>query len=351
MQRLVARAPNHLGELVLAIPALEALAARSRRQNGAPLLLQLPAWLLPVLHLSGLDVEPLPLEDRHAVRTAARALRRAGAGRGVLLTPSFSSALIFRVAGLAARRGTAGGGRSFLLTDAIDRAPLLRGHRVAEFLAIAGEPPPGALPFPRLRNLEAATDAWESRRAALGIAAEPRPTVGLFPGSNASSRRWPADRFAAVGRALAGEGARVYVFGSRAESALTAAVARGAAPAGSGNVVDLGGLTGLEELAGALLACHLLVTNDTGPMHLAAALDRPIVALEGAADPIQTRPLASRVRLIGRFDLPCVPCVRNECPRRGAGTVLPEARLECMRLIRPGEVLAASRALLEESVS
>jgi heptosyltransferase II len=354
MERLAARAPNHLGELVLALPALAALAERARRGTGDRLLVQLPAWLLPVLRMSGLDAEPLPFDDRRAVLDAAGALRRAGARRGVLLTPSFSSALIFRLAGLAERRGTAGGGRDLLLTDPVDREPLLRGHRVAEFLAIAGEPlPDGPPPAPRLRSAGEAPAAWARRRKELGLSTEPLPTVGLLPGSNAESRRWPSDRFARVARELAETGARVYVFGSAGESRLTASVAAEAAgrAAGKGDVVDLGGRTSLEELAGALLACHLLVTNDTGPMHLAAALDRPIVALEGAADPAQTRPLASRVRLVGRFDLPCVPCVRNECPRRGRGTVLAEARLECMRLIRPEEVLAVSRALLEESVS
>jgi ADP-heptose:LPS heptosyltransferase len=99
-------------------------------------------------------------------------------------------------------------------------------------------------------------------------------------------------------------------------------------------------------MTGALLECELLVTNDTGPMHLAAALDRPILAVEGAADVRQTRPLARRVRLVGRFDLPCVPCVRNRCPRRGAGFELREARLECMHLITVEEVLAQVRAML-----
>lgn len=354
MERLVVRAPNHLGELVLSLPALESLAERARRETGSPLLVQLSAWLVPVLGLSGLDAELLPVVDRRAVLATARALRRTGARRGVLLTPSFSAALIFRLAGLVERRGTAGGGRTPLLTDPVDRAPLLRGHRVAEFLAIAGAPAPeGAPPVPRLRNAERARSAWGRRRRALGLTTEPVPTVGIVPGSNSESRRWPADRFARVGRELAGSGARVYVLGSAAESGLTAAVAAEAAPRGGsgGAVIDLGGRTGLEELAGALLSCHLLVTNDTGPMHLAAALDRPILALEGAADPIQTGPLASRVRLVGRFDLPCVPCVRNACPRRGRGTVLPEARLECMQLIRPEEVLEASAALLEGSAA
>jgi ADP-heptose:LPS heptosyltransferase len=84
-------------------------------------------------------------------------------------------------------------------------------------------------------------------------------------------------------------------------------------------------------------------------MHLAAALDRPIVALEGPADVRQTRPLASRVRLIGRFDLPCVPCVKNECPRKGRGTFLESADRECLRLITVDEVLEASIDLLEEA--
>ena len=113
-------------------------------------------------------------------------------------------------------------------------------------------------------------------------------------------------------------------------------------------ILDLGGRTSLTELAGALQECHLLVTNDTGPMHLAAALDRPIVALEGPADPRQTRPLASRVRLIHRPDLPCVPCVKNECPRSGRGTLLESAERECLRLVSVDQVLEASTAMLEE---
>jgi heptosyltransferase-2 len=111
----------------------------------------------------------------------------------------------------------------------------------------------------------------------------------------------------------------------------------------------MGGRTSLVELAGALDACHLLVTNDTGPMHLAAALDRPIVAIEGPADIRQTRPLANRTRLVGRFDLSCVPCVKNECPRRGRGTILESAERECLRLITVDEVLEASLAILEEA--
>ncbi|MDT8436862.1 MAG: glycosyltransferase family 9 protein [Gemmatimonadota bacterium] len=345
--RLAVRAPNHLGELVLALPALAALARRARREDGATVLLQLPASLVPLIGLAGLDADLLPLTGRRRLLRAAGDLRRRGADRGVLLTPSLSSALAFRLAGLRVRRGTAGGGRTALLTDPVDREPLLRGHRVAEFLAIAGEPAPRNPPAPRI-GADGAATAWRRRRAALGVPPESGPVVGLFPGANAPSRRWPAARFAEVGRGLADRGARVYVFGGPGETALTARVAAGAAGPAGGRIHDLGGRTGVAELAGALQACHVLVTNDTGPMHLAAALDRPIVALEGAADPVQTRPLATRVRLVGRFDLPCVPCRRNACPRRGRGTVLAEARLECLMAVGSGEVLDAALSLLEE---
>ena len=125
---------------------------------------------------------------------------------------------------------------------------------------------------------------------------------------------------------------------------LTAQVAERAGERG----IDLGGRTSLLELAGALLSCDLLVTNDTGPMHLAAALGVPILALEGPADVRQTRPLGSRVRLVGRFDLPCVPCVKNECPRSGSGYELADANRECMRLIGVDEVEAAARSMMNE---
>lgn len=343
--RTVVRAPNHLGELVLAVPALEHAADRARREGNDPPLVQVVAHLVPILEMSGACVETLPLVRRRAIRAAARQIREAGCRDGVLLTPSLSSAIIFRLAGLASRRGTSKG-RSWLLTDPVDRAPLLRGHRVNEFLALVGcedrSPEP---PAPALRKVDAARQAWSRARKRLALEESveaPARTVAMFPGGNAPSRRWPAVRFGELARRLAGLGQRVLVLGGPGERGLTATVAA----AGGRGCIDLGGRTRLLELAGALLDSSALVTNDTGPMHVAAALDRPIVALEGAADIRQTRPLARRVRLVGRFDLPCVPCVKNRCPRRGTGYELVDAHRECMRLITVDEVMETTMQLL-----
>ncbi|MEJ2482295.1 MAG: lipopolysaccharide heptosyltransferase II [Gemmatimonadota bacterium] len=353
IERLAIRAPNHLGELLLALPALEAASARERRETGTAPVLQVVSWLVPLLALADLDVRVLPLSDRRDIAAAARELRAYGVQRGILLTPSISSALIFRAAGLRSRRGTGGGGRAWLLTEVVDRAPLLEDHRVKEFLAIAGVPvPEGAMPVPRLTVIDAARAAWDVRRRALRIPDDGRRLVALFPGANGAARRWPTEKYAALARSLAGLGHRVLVLGGPEDSPITGIVTRQARTEDGkldGLLLDLGGRTSLVELAGALEACHLLVANDTGPMHLAAALDRPIVAVEGPADIRQTRPLATRVRLVGRFDLPCVPCVKNECPRSGRGTILESAERECLRLVTVDEVLQASLASLEEA--
>lgn len=353
IERLAIRAPNHLGELLLALPALEAASARERRETGTAPVVQVVSWLIPLLAMTDLDARILPLSDRRDIAAASRELRRYDVRRGILLTPSVSSALIFRAAGLDVRRGTAGGGRAWLLTDVVNRAPLLEDHRVKEFFAIAGLPvPEGEPPPPRLTAIDAARAAWSDRRRARRIPDDGRQLVALFPGANGMARRWPAEKYAALARSLAGSEYRVLVLGGPEDRPVTEAVTNQALTDDGtldGAVVDMGGRTSLVELAGALDACHLLVTNDTGPMHLAAALDRPIVAIEGPADIRQTRPLANRTRLVGRFDLSCVPCVKNECPRRGHGTILESAERECLRLITVDEVLEASLASLEEA--
>jgi heptosyltransferase-1 len=81
-------------------------------------------------------------------------------------------------------------------------------------------------------------------------------------------------------------------------------------------------------------------------MHLAAAVGTPTVSLWGAGNPAITGVVGDRHVRLQRSDLACVPCVKNECPRRGAGYILPDAELECMALIEPGSVLAAVRKAL-----
>ncbi|MDH3297849.1 MAG: glycosyltransferase family 9 protein [Gemmatimonadota bacterium] len=349
MNRLVVRAPNHLGELILSVPALQRAATDEAAAGRSPPIVQIVSWLAPLLRWAVTGAEVLPLDNRRACRRAARAIRIAADGfsiRGVTLTPSFSSAFILRLAGVTSLRGTAGDFRTWLLTDAVDRAPLLAGHRVDEYLSLLGYDRAAEPARPALGDTAVARTAWDSAERRLGISGAMRGqrVVGLFPGANGHARRWPATRFEDLADRLSAVAGRTLVFGGTSDRPLTERVA---ARAGKGGI-DLGGRTSLMELAGGLLSCDLLITNDTGPMHLAAALGVPVLALEGPADIRQTRPLGARVRLLGRFDLPCVPCVRNECPRTGVGYELAEARGECLRLIEVREVEAAALAMLNE---
>lgn len=353
--RLVIRAPNHLGDLVMALPALaEEPEADVLVARGLVPLLELvpgrggaPGAGGPTVAAGaathgfadvGMDgakaavgarrVIPFDRGWRGVVQAAA-ALRRGRYGRGVLLTPSFSSALVFALGGVRDRRGTATDGRRMLLTDPVEPDTLAGLHRAAAYVALVTGRAPDRVPEPRLEVPAALRERW---REIAGLA--DGPVVGIFPGGNASSRRWDADRYREVVGRLTREGVRVVVFGGPSERDLAAAVAGDVA-------LNVAGRTALPLLAAGLEACDLLVTNDTGPMHLAAAVGTPTVSLWGAGDPAETRPLGEGHVLLRRSDLPCVPCVRNECPRRGPGYVLPEAERECLRLIEVADVIAA----------
>lgn len=320
---VIVRAPNHLGDLIMALPALGAVA-------GADIVVA--RGLMPLLPMApGLGrAEPFDRGRAGTVREVRR-LRKARYTRGILLTPSLSSALVMLGGGVPHRRGSDVHGRGPLLTDPVPHGDMAGLHRASAFWLLATGAVPPSPPVPRLTVPDDVRARW---RAASGTAEA--PVIGLFPGSNASSRRWDADRYASLARRLTRDGWRVLVFGGPAEMRLTAAVAGEVA-------VDLGGRTDLPLLAAGLASCALLVTNDSGPMHLAAAVGTPTLSMQGPADPVVTRPLGDGHTMLRHPELPCVPCVKNVCPRRGRGYVLPDATRECLRMISVDDAIAAVR--------
>jgi heptosyltransferase II len=329
----VIRTPNHLGDLLMALPALAAA-------PGAALVV--PRWLLPIASL--LDRRaPVIAFDRgtRGMMEAARRLRGLPLRSGVLLPPSLSSAVMFRLGGVSRLRGTPTDGRRLLLRDPVPPATLHHRHRtVSYFELVTGRRPVEPMLQPRLPVTADALRRWHELRDGSGSRGTVPAVAGIFPGSNARSRRWDAERYAGVARGLAAEGVSVLVFGGPGERSLTADVAGTWA-------VDLGGRTELAVLAAALSECDILVTNDSGPMHLAAAVGTRTVVVSGPADTRETAPVGAGHVYLQRLDLPCVPCVKNQCPRSGAGFILPEAERECLRLIQVPEVLMAARQALE----
>lgn len=319
-ERLVVRLPNHLGDLIMALPALELVPHAD---------VQVLRYLTPLMRMAPVHGRVLAL-DRGAsgFREGARQLRAGRYDRGVLLTPSIGSAAMFAAGGVRTRRGSNTDRRRLFLSDAIPKERLAAMHRVDAYCYLVTGQRPAATPAPRLVPDDAAVESWQRLTAEL-----PRPLIGIFPGSNAPSRRWAPARFAEVARMLAQRAGRVVVFGGPQERAITAEVAGDWA-------FDAGGRTDLPTLAAGLADCRMVVSNDSGPLHLAAAVGTPTLSLWGAGNPAVTGPVGARHELVRHAELPCVPCVKNECPRRGSGFFLSDAHQECMQLIHPSEVLS-----------
>lgn len=328
--RRIVRAPNHLGDVVAALPAIVA--------DGSDVLVL--RWLAPILAMAAVPGDVIPFDRGMAgFRRATSELRARRYEEGVLLSSAFSAAWLFRWGGVRHVRGTATDGRSWLLHERVRPETLWPHHRIDAYRLLLGlEPARGEGP-PRAHRVvppEERVAAWAAR-----LPSGRGPVVGVFPGAHAPARRWPADRFAGLGGRLAGLGARVVVLGGPHEAELTARVAAAAAGA-----LDAGGRTDLVDLAALLSLCDLVVTNDTGPMHLAGAVGARTVSLWGPSDPDEVRQVgAADVRVTGP-DLPCKPCYRNHCGRRGSGTLLADAHEECMRLIEVDNVVAAVEAAL-----
>jgi heptosyltransferase-2 len=282
--------PNWIGDSVMALPALRAL--RDRRP-GVRVVALAKRRFAPLWEMVG-DVDGAIAYDDglRGLLRAAGELRAGGFEEALIFPNSFRSALLPWLAGIPRRRGRGGRCRRALLTEVVPDDPALAGaHQAREYM---GLPAPGAgseaPPRPRLRVPEAA-----AARAAQSLRELPRPRVAVMPGAaRGPSKRWPADRFAAVAARLAAErGCGICVLGSSAERGICAGVAaavRGAA--------DLSGSTGLADWVALLAACDLALCNDSGGMHLAAAVGTPLVAIFGATDPAKTGPLTDACRIV-----------------------------------------------------
>lgn len=325
MARLLLRSPNWLGDAVMALPAVRAL----RKANpGDALIVAAPAKLAALWRACPDVAEVVALEQPRKYRATVPALRRAKAEAALLFPNSLRTALEARLAGIGEVRALeAGWLRDRLLTDAVARPDFDfdRLHQKYAYLALAAA----------LGASEA--DGDDADGPYLRVASSGRAGVVLCPGAAyGPAKRWPAERFAEVGRALLERGlGPVTVTGAEADAAACAAVA--AAIPGARNTA---GQTPLEEFMAAIAGARLVVTNDSGAMHLAAALGTPGAAVFGSTEPRKTGPIAPCVRVV-RDHVPCSPCFRRECP-------LPASlgRLACLDRVSAADVIAACEAAL-----
>jgi heptosyltransferase-2 len=247
--------------------------------------------------------------------------------RAIVLPNTLKSALVPWFAGIPRRTGWRGEWRYGLLNDlrTLDMSALpLIAERYAALAQPAGEALERPLPEPRL-----AADARAGGATLMKFQLDARqPILALAPGAEyGSAKRWPAGHFAAVARAHVQRGFQVWLFGSGRDAAVTAKVAALAAVP----VIDLAGRTSLSEAIDLLALATRVVTNDSGLMHVAAALGRPMAAVFGSSSPAQTPPLSKHARVVS-LNLGCSPCFQRVCPL---------GHTNCLVNLDPARVLAA----------
>jgi len=328
-KRILVVAPSWVGDAVLAHPLLVRLKERDPRALVDVLA---PTWALAVFHRMPQVAQAIALPFGHGElklgerRRFAKALARYD--QAIVLPNSFKSALIPWHAAAALRTGYRGEMRYGLLNDIrrLDRAALpLMAERFAALAQPAGEPLTRPLPEPRLTIDPVLRDATIAR---FGLDAT-KPVAAFAPGAEyGPAKRWPAARFVELGRALIDRGYQLWLMGSRNDQAITAEISR-ALGLGS-SVADLAGRTTLDEAIDLLSIAARVVTNDSGLMHIAAALDRPMAALFGSSSPAFTPPLSGKARVIS-LHLSCSPCFQRTCPL---------GHTNCLVQLEPSRVLS-----------
>jgi len=329
---------------VLALPAIQAL---SRAFEGSPACVVGNEVARHVVSLSGMDLDFVYF-DRRASRSAAggpgrgggdgswrgavAALRKRRWAVAVTFAESFSSALLLKLAGARRVVGYNADARRLLLSDALRRERLgMRPHLVREFMALAQAA--GAEPADERPALVISRGVFSRSRAILGSAGlRPEgPLVGICPGAAyGPAKMWSPEKFAGVARTMAAAGFSVAVFGSASEVELARRVA-----GETRGVASLAGVTTVSELAGCLALCSVVIANDSGAAHLAAAAGTPVVAIFGSTDASWTRPLGPRTVVVTARDVPCAPCFGKRCDRG----------YECLSGISEETVAEAARSL------
>ncbi len=184
------------------------------------------------------------------------------------------------------------------------------------------------------------TDSFDGEIPALKLFIKPqnffKPTMGINAGATyGSAKRWYPEKFAAVGAAFC-EKYDIVIFGGPNEVEISQEIESNLLSLGVKNFTNLAGKTTVEELCANIAGCSLFVTNDSGPMHIAAAYQVPTVAIFGPTRYKETSQWMNKKGLIVRHEMECSPCMKRECPLK---------HHDCMKGITADEVIAAIKSL------
>lgn len=319
--------PSWIGDMLMAQSLFIAL---NQRHPGILLDVLAPAWSQGVLARMPEVRSVIPAPFPHGFlgigerRQLGQYLQGEAYRQAIVLPNSWKSALVPWFANIPLRTGYIGEFRHILLNDKrqLDvRATPMLVQRYAALAYLPGEAPERPAP-PRLQifpDVQAAT----LRR--LGLNRE-QPVLILCPGAEyGTAKRWPEHHFAVVASAKLHQGWQVWLLGSKGDRESTEKINRLV----GNECKNLAGLTTLEDAIDLLACARAVVSNDSGLMHIAAAVNVPVVAVYGSTDPGYTPPYSDKAKIL-RLGLECSPCFERECPKK---------HLDCLNKLEPEKVL------------
>lgn len=343
IKRVIVRGTNWVGDSVMTIPALRAL---RRLLPKSEITLVVRPWARGLF--SGADfIDDLLIYDRRNAFSVFKQVRLWKSRKfdlAILFQNAFEAALIPFLAGVRHRLGYATESRQLMLTNPVP-LPDWRSteHEVFYYLylivalehslfgtnTVCENPPDASLEVPEQRQEEARGLLHQ-----YGVNIE-KGIVAICPGSiNSRAKRWPAESYATLADRLIDEGRQILLIGSKDEKDVSQEVTNRM----RGTPVDLTGRTTLDQVTAVLSLCDLVVTNDTGPAHLASALGRPTLVIFGPTNPSTTRPFSTEAEIL-RHPPDCAPCMLRDCP----------IDHRCMTAITVDEVLEQSTVLLKRA--
>lgn len=338
MKKILIVAPAWVGDMVMAQTLFKLLKVQYPMAEQHILA---PAWTAAVAQkmpeVSRAHVLPLghgvfALKERWRI---GKQLRTEHYDMAIVLPNSWKSALIPWVAGIPVRRGFRGEMRFGLLNDVriLDKAtyPLM----IERFMSLAVEKnTPLSKPYPN-PSLLGDTHKIALLRQELGISTD-KPVVALCPGAEyGPAKRWPTQYYGELAQYLHDLGYAVWIMGSKKDEILATEIIN-VAPNACHNLC---GRTDLNQAVDLLSSVQAVVTNDSGLMHIAAALNKPMVAIYGSSSTAFTPPLSDRVEIV-QLSLACSPCFKRECPL---------GHLNCLKQIAPQRVLQSLQKLVVQT--
>jgi len=283
-----------------------------------------PAWSLPIISRMPEIRDGIVLATRHGElglskrRELASRLRPMGYEQAIILPRSLKAALVPWLAGVPRRTGFRGEMRFGLINDVRPFDPKILNQTVKRFVALGLDAGETMSEFP-LPKLTVSTEGQKRAMDRLGLKPE-RPVVAMMPGAEyGPAKCWPVEYFAEVAVLLDAHGFDVWVLGSDKDAAKGAVISR------DGHAQNLCGKTELVDVVDLLAACDHSISNDSGLMHIAAAVGSRVSAIYGSTSPDFTPPLTDN-RVLHYLQLDCSPCFKRECPLQ---------HLRCLREITP----------------